>query len=420
MSTFNQKAVNELVECAYLRPAERPLMCRNQSNWHGNGRCNGVRRVGGFTLVELMVGMVLSLLGVVVIYTVLTNTQSYRRSAAGVSSAQQNGAIALYYLERDIRQAGYGIQATARNRTQPAATLATQLAALYGCNVSAQKGATAFNFTMAPFVITNGANANTPDSMAILYGNSPLQSGGTPLAANQSVTGAGDVWVQSIQGFAVNDKFIIASTAANNCEMSQISAICNVKISSPDATCSGSTFSFSQTAGDYAKSLAHSYGPGVAAGTPSTTAVYNLGQQPVLATYVVANTGTGQFTLTRTDQFEAGGPVARTIGDDIVNMKIQVGYNDGTFRSTAVGANWSNVTSLRIALVARSNLLEKDVVKQAVDQGTLHLLPASLLGATVVTPAVDMDLTASADLQRYRYKVYVTVVPLRNLLWNPS
>jgi len=381
-----------------------------------------MKQSAGFTLVELMVGMVLSLLGVIVIYQVLTNTQAYRRSTAGVSSAQQNGAISLYYLERDLRQAGYGIQPSSHNSSESQANIAAQVSSLFSCSVQASSGGTAFNFTMAPFVVTNGATANTPDTLTILYGNSPTLSGGVPLAPDMSFTGASDVWVQSIQGFTAKDNIVVANPPAG-CEMSQVNVPCAL-VNPPNAACSGVKYSFSHTGQHYSRAFNNPYGPGVAAGTVTgtavpTAAVYNLGQQPVLATYSVVTDAKGQSSLNRRDQFEtdATGPITRPIADDVVNMKVQVGFSNGTYAAYAAGQAWSQVTSVRVAIVARSNLQEREVVKQAVNQGTLNVFPAIMNGATVVTPAVDMTL--NADQQRYRYKVYITVVALRNLLWSP-
>jgi type IV pilus assembly protein PilW len=34
------------------------------------------------------------------------------------------------------------------------------------------------------------------------------------------------------------------------------------------------------------------------------------------------------------------------------------------------------------------------------------------------SPAPAIDLTANADWQRYRYRVYETIIPLRNMIWS--
>ena len=58
----------------------------------------------------------------------------------------------------------------------------------------------------------------------------------------------------------------------------------------------------------------------------------------------------------------------------------------------------------RLALVARSSLFEKDVVTTA----------APVWDGSDGAP---IDLSANDDWGYYRYKVFQTVVPLRNLPW---
>lgn len=63
----------------------------------------------GFSLVEIMVGMVIALLGVIIIFQVFAISESVKRTTTSGGDAVQNGALALYTLERSIKGAGYGI-----------------------------------------------------------------------------------------------------------------------------------------------------------------------------------------------------------------------------------------------------------------------------------------------------------------------
>ena len=112
-------------------------------------------RQGGFTLVELMVGLVLGMLTVLVIAQVLVLSEGKKRSVSMGSDAQVNGAMALYTLQRDIQMAGYG---------------ATSSLDALGCPVKAKYDAgAAFTFTLAPVVINEGAN-DAPDTITVLRG----------------------------------------------------------------------------------------------------------------------------------------------------------------------------------------------------------------------------------------------------------
>ena len=63
-----------------------------------NTRNLTISRAAGFSLIELMVGMVVGLLGVLVIQQAFQLNESYKRSTSGAGEAQSNGAIALYNL----------------------------------------------------------------------------------------------------------------------------------------------------------------------------------------------------------------------------------------------------------------------------------------------------------------------------------
>jgi Tfp pilus assembly protein PilW len=65
----------------------------------------------GFSLVEAMVGIVISLLATVIIFQVFEVSEKIKRSSTGGGDAQQNGAAGLFYLERALREAGYGLNA---------------------------------------------------------------------------------------------------------------------------------------------------------------------------------------------------------------------------------------------------------------------------------------------------------------------
>jgi type IV pilus assembly protein PilW len=65
---------------------------------------------------------------------------------------------------------------------------------------------------------------------------------------------------------------------------------------------------------------------------------------------------------------------------------------------------WARASALRIAVVARNS---------QVDQATVTAQAPVWEGSG----GAAIDLSARADWQNYRYKVFETVVPLRNLGW---
>jgi type IV pilus assembly protein PilW len=66
----------------------------------------GLRNTGGFTLIELLVAMVLSVIIMAGIYSTYYSQQKSYLVQEQVSAMQQNLRAALFYMEREIRQAG--------------------------------------------------------------------------------------------------------------------------------------------------------------------------------------------------------------------------------------------------------------------------------------------------------------------------
>ena len=122
---------------AYPVPATKParpaLQCRSLH--------------GGFSLVEVMVAMVIGLLGIIVMMQVFSAVEKQKRTTTGGDDAINSGSIALYGVERDIRQSGWGI-----NNPQ-----------LIGCSVSGL--AVGVSIPLAPVTINSalitGQDADT-------------------------------------------------------------------------------------------------------------------------------------------------------------------------------------------------------------------------------------------------------------------
>ena len=65
----------------------------------------------GFSLIEIMVGLAIGLVAVIIMMQAFAFSDSSKRITSGGDDAQINGGIALSGLERDIRMAGFGLNA---------------------------------------------------------------------------------------------------------------------------------------------------------------------------------------------------------------------------------------------------------------------------------------------------------------------
>ena len=116
--------------------------------------CSPRRAAAGFTLVEIMVGMVIGMLGLIIMMQVFSLSEGQKRTTTGGGDAQSNGAIALFGLQRDLRQAGFGV-------SDPN---------LLGCSVALRAGVTLNGF--APVTINHaGIPAGDPntDTLLLVY-----------------------------------------------------------------------------------------------------------------------------------------------------------------------------------------------------------------------------------------------------------
>ena len=391
----------------------------------------------GFTLTEILVAMVIALIGVIVIFQVFSVSEGTKRTTTSGGDAQQAGAIALFSMERDLRQAGYGINSS------------TDL----GCTVSAYDADAggAFPMTLAPVVITSNAGT-TPDAIRIMYGNSSQMVNQPTISANQPSTpnnASSLVRVNNRYGFTPGDVIVMADQSGTpRCLLAQVTSL---------PTAPGSTDQVLHDPGNFLNAngvtTSARYNHPTALGVlPFTTngRVYNLGPQPTVNTYTITN---NQLTIAALGAvIGAGGPPA--IADNVVMFKAQYGMDDGGNNGTIsnpTGANdgiidqfvtttpataqaWTQLLAVRLVIVARSTLPEKPSPAAAgvcdtspppapPSGSTLTALwgtTGPLVWATAGYAGVTLDLTADPNWRCYRYKIFQTTVPLRNQLWRQS
>lgn len=373
-------------------------------------------RQRGFTLIELMVGLVIGLLTVLVITQVMALAEGKKRTVSMGGDAQVNGALALFSIQRDIQQSGYGAAA------DPDAL---------GCTVNYQFGSsgTPGTFTLAPVRITDGGAATASDTIAILQANP------TNFSAPMLLTGVAN---QSDNHFTVTSSFggvagnlmLAVPQAWNTTQGCGLFSITTDGVSPATLTTLSAT-NVPHVTGSSGPSQWNTSSALPATAMPAGSYLLNLGAM-LYRTYSVSSTGNLQGAdLSSTD----GSKTAQDLFPQIVMMQAMYGRDtnsDGkidtydkanplsTDSAAQANAKWKQVLAIRIAIVARSNQYEKDVVTSSA--------PLWDIGSTIaVTGTVNcnngsqclkLDVSTLADWQHYRYKVYDTIVPLRNMLWN--
>jgi type IV pilus assembly protein PilW len=155
---------------------------------------------------------------------------------------------------------------------------------------------------------------------------------------------------------------------------------------------------------------------------------------PVYNTYAVSNN-----SLTLANQFVISGGLAQTgtIADNIVHLRADYGLDDGLPAGTAgdgildrfldpasfnalPSPPWQYVIAVRIAVVARSALIEKPGPGVACDGSSPF---PSWSGASAAIRGFNlstMPVPANTFWDCYRYRVFETIVPIRNSIWKSS
>ena len=330
----------------------------------------------GFSLVELMVGMAIGMIAVIVMMQVYSVSEGYKRSTTGGDDAQNNGAIAIYGLQRDLRQAGYGFNAFN----------------VIGCNLTLRTGVTVN--ALGPITINHpsipAGDANT-DTLLVFYGSGNDSPEGDRIETQMfqtTYTLSGLTTASGTPSVAANDRVIAqASTRPSPCglTMETVSSVSVSNVTVPTGV------------------------PGVAGG-----ALFNLGPAPRVLAYAVRGgnltvcdymvSNCGASTLNLADWV----PVA----SNIASLRAQYGRDtaagtmDGIVdaydqTTPATACAWVRTRAVRLALVARS--VREDVTSAAPTWQGSGTAP--------------IDLSAKSDWQRYRYKTFETTVPMRNMAW---
>jgi type IV pilus assembly protein PilW len=334
------------------------------------------RGMRGFSLVELMVGLVIGMVAIIVVMQVFLLSEGAKRTSTGGDDAQNSGAIALSALQRDVRQGGYAVS----------------LFALAGCNLALPGGWTVGSMSSVTVnhVAVPAGDANT-DTLLVMYGSSAGSSEGD-LVNTQPATAK--YAVATPTSFAANDVVVAA--------VQPQPSPCNLTMERVTAAPAPEVVVTTGVAGMLGGSL-YNLGP-----APQVLVYAIRGEQLTVCDYMVNNCGLAANT--------GNSAIWVPIGEGIVSLRAEYGRDTSapmdavvdefvqTTPTTACG--WMRISALRLAVVARSGQYEKtDVTTDAI---------APRWTGSASQP---ITLSARADWRRYRYKTYETTVPLRNMAW---
>lgn len=398
-------------------------------------------RQRGLSLIELMIAMVIGLITILVVTQFAISFQAQKRSTVGAAVSMDEGAVALHTLRREILSAGYGI-------------IDSDLTA---CRVQAHEArpgtpltARDFSFSIYPVLINQGASGAS-DTLTVNYSSSPMLATAAMLIRSFSGDEASALKLNTRYGFNPGDVIIIADSPprspARDCSMYQVTAL--PIVAGEEDTIEHKFEEYTNQAGVQVPSrfnksggLGITVGGAVQAGEQfeaNKAKVFNLGGNPVSNAFTVQNnqlifidglSGTNTTLLDNVVSFQAQfGIDARSGATTDLQVPAQNfvqgtgGFSDrldldGSGNPIDANGNgtvgdsgdWLRVGAVRIAIVVRNRQPE--------------INPDGSCSATITTPAWDWGSVPasalSADWQCYRYKIFQSIVPLRNMIWRPQ
>ncbi|MGB9991833.1 PilW family protein [Massilia sp. SM-13] len=380
-------------------------------------------RMRGFSVVELMVSVVVGLLAVMFATRLMVSSEQNKSASLGGSDSMQNGMLALFSINSDASQAGWGLN------DELVSGCNTALADNEGFQLATVKRGGADITPLAPVIIQN--NGNEPDVLSLYSGSAMSGVGSVRLKDNYA--GGSILSTDSPLPFGFNrgDVVVVAPEPAGlDCSIAQVSATpdsSNLRIEASGA------YRFN------AGTLPTNY-------TGLQARIFVLGRADKLSFHTWSINGS-TLRLRATDLAGAS-QAPQAVIDNVVSLKAQYGFdtrvgpaftpNDGMqvtqWSSTMVDADndltvgsagdFQRVAAVRIAVVARSTMPERPAAGAATCTVTPAMLTvfAGNAPASVAAVPVQVDLAVPGDPVSwtcYRYRVFETIVPIRNAGWRP-
>lgn len=363
----------------------------------------------GFSLIEIMVGLVIGMIAMIVVMQVFSISEGQKRTTTGGADAQTNGAIALHMIERDARMAGWGIDSSLYANCNTTYSYCDGSASCGG-GVGALGG-----LTFASVQVTDGGSS--PDAInAQFFSNPNLDTFRYPATTTLRSTmpqSSSELNVNSVSG--CTDGGLVLVAQAGNCTLMQITQVQGQALKIQHNP--GTSGPFNPPANYQNANNWPAYTEGATLSCFSPPANGPLFQRA----YSINNT-TRQ--LQRTDNTVTPIATNELVAPEIIDLQAQYGvapvgtqavneWVDATGATWAnpTLANWKRIKAVRIALVARSTQYEKPEPNQSCTTTTTEMVEDWSAWATFDTA------NYPSDWQCYRYKVFETVVPLRNVIW---
>lgn len=405
------------------------------------------KRQTGFTLIEVMIAMLIGIIGIVVMMQTFAVSEGFKRTATSGTDAQVNGSVALYMLEREIRVAGYGM-----NGYLPAVGAAPNNVYCSSIRVWNTATGTGKDMRILPFEINPAgipAGDASTDVIVIGFGTSDAVVAGVQTDQVGAVTTGDFIANSGKDGFRAGDLAVGVQpgtlvTDPASCVLHEITQVpwasgaCGsasggnlahgtTSYKSANAACAFVTPRFNSSAG--IKDAGGATVPALKLANGGQ--LFNLGN-PSLKAYAIRGGNLTSCDLLTTDCANVANYTV--VVNDIVSLRAVYGRDTTAIQDFQVDvwdrtpiptlADAPRVMAVMLEVTARSGLKEKPTT--GVNCNTLadSTRPDKVMdwiGGSVAGAGINVDPSnlPAGEWACYRYKLYQTRVPIRNMSWRP-
>lgn len=366
----------------------------------------GARRQFGISLVETMVGLTLGLVVTLVITQVWGSFESQKQRTISSASAQVSGLLALTALEQDLRSAGAGL-------ADSAAFNCVNTYSYYESGGASVSPVPAYaGMGMIPVQIQAGGAGS--DTLTVKRSADLL--GAIPVPLTKAMPSpSSELNLSWTTGFANGDIVLAIDGSAGNCTVMHVTQVQGAALKlqhNPGGTTTYNPATSFQTANSWPA-------------YPAGSTIEKIG---AMTTHSYTTNAANQLTLN--DMSNPLTSVTSVLSVDIVSLKAQYGVaNAGSqdvnaWVSATPASGWNTLDSakikrikaIRVVLVARSSKRETADVSSPCKDASGVVVNAN--GPCVWSDSEPvLNLSANPDWKKYRYRIYQTIIPLRNVIW---
>lgn len=338
----------------------------------------------GFTLIEIMVGLIIGMFVSLAAYSTLNYFNSTAKNSANYNNALQSSVVGMNVLASDIKNAGLGMHAGDT-------VLCSRI------NMPFADGTVQYDGVDIGPVLLDGSGAS--DVISVSYSDS-IKSGAVSELLQLMTADNSDYLVNKGSNFA-NGNVVIISDENNEfpCTVATVTAVAN-KITTPK----GSLLSHGVPA--YATPARYRVGSYVSLFSNFIWSEYSLN-------------GSGLSLKNKLDD------ASYDLLDNVVGLRTQYGITNGTSNTVStwvdpVGADWgfgnvsidnkSRIRAIRVSMLVRSGMPSEKLDGSC---STTNVLPEPWAGAAVAFDGID----TVANWDCYKYKLLSEIIPVKNIIY---